>query len=61
MPTPPKDNETREQFISRCMSVMHGEGKYPKDQQAAICISMWNRKKKSAKAESKEKADGKEK
>lgn len=43
MPSAPKQNETKEQFMGRCMSVMSKEGKHPKDQQAAICFSMWSK------------------
>jgi hypothetical protein len=44
MPTPPKEGETREQFVSRCMSFMHKEkSDRPKPQQVAICFSMWRK------------------
>jgi hypothetical protein len=41
MPSKPGKDETEQEFMSRCMSVMSKEGKHPKDQQAAICFSMW--------------------
>jgi hypothetical protein len=53
MPTPPTEGESKDQFMGRCMSVMHKEAKdKPQDQQVAICFSMWRKahpKDKSAK------------
>ncbi len=43
----PKPHESKEEYISRCMSVVVGEGKDEK-QAYAICNSMWNQDKMSA-------------
>lgn len=40
MPTPPKNSESREKFLSRCIPYLIKEGK-PNDQAAAICMSMY--------------------
>lgn len=50
MPTPPRDGETKEEFMSRCMSVMKNEDK-PQEQKIAICFSMWRKKDGKKKAE----------
>lgn len=46
MPIPePKDNETKEQFVSRCIEIMTRDEseKFPsRAQRAAICYSQWN-------------------
>lgn len=47
MPIPePKAGESREEFISRCMSAQSGEDR-PQDQKLAICFSSWEDVKKS--------------
>ena len=43
----PRPYERKEDYISRCMSVVIGEGK-PQDQAYAICNSMWEEDKMSA-------------
>lgn len=41
MPIPePKAGESRDEFISRCMSAQEGEDR-PQDQKFAICFSQW--------------------
>jgi len=41
----PKKGETKKEYIPRCISYLHDEGKYDKhDQIVAICYSMWRRK-----------------
>ena len=42
MPTP-NDNETREEWMARCIPVLINEGRN-RDQAVAICSSMWDRK-----------------
>lgn len=43
MPIPkPKAEETKDDYIGRCMSDISGE--YPQDQAVAICISTYDRK-----------------
>lgn len=46
MPLPtPKDTETKEDFVSRCIEIMTKEesDKFPsRAQRAAICYSQWN-------------------
>jgi hypothetical protein len=37
----PKEGESEDDFIGRCMGVLYGEGK-PQDQSYAICKSMWD-------------------
>lgn len=49
MPAPPKPNETKSEFIGRCVPVVIDEGR-PKDQAIAICYSMWRKKHPGAKA-----------
>jgi len=45
MPTPPKKGESKDKFISRCISyIVKKEGK-PQKQAIAICNSMWRRRK----------------
>lgn len=41
MPSKPKEGETEQEFMGRCMGVMSKESKYPREQQVAICFSMW--------------------
>jgi hypothetical protein len=43
----PIPNETKDDYISRCVGVLINEGK-PKDQAVAICNSMWEQDKMSA-------------
>lgn len=43
MPVKPKANETKEQFISRCIGEEITSG-YEQSQAAAICYSKWDRK-----------------
>lgn len=44
MPTPPKEGETRQEFMGRCMGIMHKESKdKPQSRQVAICFSMWRK------------------
>ena len=43
IPTPPRDDETKDEFIKRCIPVYINEG-YPKDQATAICYDMWKKK-----------------
>jgi len=45
MPVRPRKNETRDEFVSRCIGVEVGSGK-EQDQAAAICFDIWNRRKK---------------
>jgi len=41
MPTPPKKDESTQDFIGRCMGYMAANEKdRPRDQRAAICYSM---------------------
>lgn len=47
MPTPKKD-ETKEEFLSRCMNYPDMQ-KYGPKQRYAICVSMWDNKKKKKK------------
>lgn len=50
----PKTNETRSQFIGRCMSDEEARGDFPsRAQRYAFCNSVWeqSKKKKSEKAE----------
>lgn len=43
MPIPkPKAEETKNEYVGRCMSEISGE--YPQDQAVAICISTYDRK-----------------
>ena len=42
MPTP-SDNETREEWMARCVPVLVNEGN-EQDQAVAICSSMWDDK-----------------
>lgn len=47
MPSP-KKGESKDDFISRCISYMHDneDEKYPSDdQKAAVCYSMWEQSK----------------
>jgi len=45
MPIPkPGASETQSEFISRCISFVTDEGKYPQNQVAAICYSQWDNK-----------------
>jgi len=46
MPTPNQD-ETKQEFVSRCIKVLMDEGSYPQKQCIAICYSMWKNKGKS--------------
>jgi len=40
MPTPPKKDETEEEFMARCMSAVADE--YDShDQRVAVCMNMW--------------------
>lgn len=41
MPSKPKEGETQQEFMGRCMGVMSQEKKHPRPQQIAICFSMW--------------------
>lgn len=41
MPTPNPDNESREEWMERCVPVLINEGRNA-DQAVAICSSMWN-------------------
>lgn len=44
MPAPPKKGESKDKFISRCISyIVKNEGK-PRNQAVAICNSMWRRR-----------------
>ncbi len=43
MPQPPKPNETKDEFLGRCIPYLKNEGK-PQDQSVAICYSMWREK-----------------
>ncbi len=44
MPTPPREGESKQVFISRCLSYMaKHESDKPLDQRQAICFSMWER------------------
>ncbi len=53
----PTEGETREHFVSRCISMRHSENpKEDNKQSIAICFSMWkehNKKSKAAKEENK--------
>ena len=44
MPTPNQD-ETKQEFVSRCIKVMMDEGGREQKQCIAICYSIWDRKK----------------
>jgi hypothetical protein len=44
MPIKPKSNESRDQFISRCIEIEIGAG-YDTPQAAAICYSKWREEK----------------
>jgi hypothetical protein len=44
MPIKPKSNESRDQFISRCIEIEIGAG-YDAPQAAAICYSKWREEK----------------
>ena len=48
MPTPPRKDETKEKFISRCIPIIVKEGTKP-NQAAAICYSMWRHTKEATK------------
>jgi len=48
MPSPPKEDESKSDFIKRCVPVYVSEG-YPKDQAVAMCYSMWRKKHPGAK------------
>lgn len=42
MPSKPKEGETQQEFMGRCMEVMHtSEKDRPQPQKVAICFSMW--------------------
>ena len=44
MPSPPQPHESKDEFLSRCMSYMaehHSDQK--QDQQVATCLSMWRK------------------
>lgn len=43
----PRPNETKDNYIGRCIGVLINEGK-PKDQAVAVCNSMWDENKMSA-------------
>ena len=43
MPIKPREGETQEEFISRCIGEEIGAG-YGQEQAAAICYSTWDRK-----------------
>lgn len=43
----PRKNETREEFMKRCIPQLIGEGK-PKDQAVAVCSSLWESKPKKS-------------
>lgn len=44
MPIPtPKENESQDHFMARCMTVLKDENK-PQDQKVAICMSQFKRK-----------------
>jgi hypothetical protein len=46
MPIPkPRKNEKKDEYISRCIEFLAGEGK-AQDQAAAICIKEWKESKK---------------
>lgn len=47
MPTPNLDEETRREWIDRCIPVVIKDGTTDRqDQAVAICINMWNEAKK---------------
>jgi len=50
----PKDNESEDEFISRCIAVEVGNG-YEQEQAAAICYSKWDKQKMSKFSSNKEK------
>jgi len=44
MPMPPKEGETRKEFIARCAEYMaKNEPERDRDQALAICHSMWEK------------------
>jgi len=43
MPQPPKKDESKSDFMKRCIPTYINEG-YPKDQSTAMCYSMWRKK-----------------
>ena len=40
----PKIDETKEEFIKRCIPIVESEG-YPQKQAIAICYSIWKKEK----------------
>jgi hypothetical protein len=40
----PRESETKDEYIPRCIKFMMDEGKYPQKQCIAICYSMWKNK-----------------
>ena len=50
MPRPPTKGESKKVFIARCMTYMYkNEPNRSKDQMAAVCYSMYDRRKKDKK------------
>ena len=46
LPTPNKDEEIRDEFISRCISDSKTELEFPNlTQRVAVCVNQWDRKK----------------
>lgn len=50
MPLPSPKNESKRQFISRCMQDEVMKKEYEDEQRAAVCYSIWKDKKSSARA-----------
>ena len=47
MPIPsPRKNEPKDKFISRCMGNSNAQ-EFPQAQRYAVCLSKWNRRKKT--------------
>ncbi len=41
----PRPNESKDDFMERCMTQLVGEENRPRDQAFAMCNSLWNDKK----------------
>lgn len=54
MPQPPRDNETKNEFISRCVKYLNDNHEYKDNtQRVAVCYNYWNEHQKKKKKESK--------
>ncbi len=43
MPSPPRPDETKNDFVGRCVEFLMKEGQHPQKQCIAICYSMWQK------------------